>query len=88
MTQSNERSSVTLTDAQREYLLQASFLPCDVRGALAAAASDESRGARTRTLDPLVADRIASSLTTQLAKAGFDSNYDPTNEGQTLEEAH
>lgn len=77
--------SIRVTEAEREYLLGAAFLPGPLRQVIAgspAAASD----ATTVEIDRNLAERFRAVFTERLAQVGFDAAYELTGEGVVLEE--
>lgn len=79
--------SVRLSAAQSTYLLAADYLPADLRETIAAeVAASTAPGGTTIELGADVAERFRESFTERLAKFGFDSSYQLTEEGAALEE--
>ena len=76
-------SSVRVSSAQSTYLLNADYLPSDLRGVVAAATRSNGM---TFEVHGDVAERFRSALTERLAQVGFDRDYKPTGEGAMLED--
>ena len=79
--------SVRLSAAQRAYLVDADYLPADLRDTIVAElGATTTMGSATIELDPEVAERFRAVFTERLAQAGFDPSYKLTDEGAALEE--
>jgi hypothetical protein len=70
--------NVRLAADQRSYLLAAEYLPSDLRSLVPREGNLEI----TRE----TADRFQDAFTKRLAVAGFDGEYEPTTEGELLED--
>jgi hypothetical protein len=78
---------VRLSGAQRTYLLDANYLPDDLRGVITAeSAATTKSGGIALEVDPDLAERFRAAFTERLAQVGFDSNYEVTGEGAVIEE--
>jgi hypothetical protein len=73
-----------LSGAQRDYLLQATYLPARLRELVAKASFD--RDACELEVSSEIADDFQSAFTERLANVGFDADYNLTDEGTTLED--
>jgi len=76
--------SVRLSAAQGEYLLQAAYLPPRLREVVSGASFDQHSSGVDVSLE--IADDLQSVFTERLAKVGFDTDYNLTDEGAILEE--
>lgn len=76
--------SVWLSDGQIAYLTNATYLPSGLRETVINA-GDVGRS-RPITIGTATADTLQSALTDRLGQAGFDANYDLTDEGAMLED--
>ena len=74
--------TVKLSDAEIEYLSKADFLTQAQREQF----SGDAGGGATLTLDLNAAEQFRDAFSEQLARVGFDENYEPTAEGTMLEE--
>ncbi len=82
-----ETVSVRLSSAQLQHISQAPYLPVEIRR-LAEAAVRPANASNKALLDieAETADQFQSAFTDRLAQAGFDSNYELTEEGVLLED--
>jgi hypothetical protein len=77
--------SVRLSEPQVAYLTTAAYLPSDLRDAVINAADLGGPGGPI-AIDAATADILQSALTDRLGQAGFDADYDVTDEGAMLED--
>jgi hypothetical protein len=75
---------VELTRSEVEYLETAGFLAPALLGCLRGA-QWRSATAAALELSPATAEEFREAFTEQLAKVGFDEEYEPTAEGRLLE---
>lgn len=78
--------AVRLSAAQRAYLLEADYLPADLRHIVAESAAITASGRMAMDLEPEVAERFRSAFTERLAEVGLGLEYELTEEGVRLEE--
>jgi len=76
---------VHLSDAERGYLSDASFLPADLNSSVAEALERTDGPSEPLIIATDIVERLRSAFTERLAKVGFDENYDLTSEGVRLE---
>lgn len=76
---------IHLSRRQAEYLRQSSFLPASLAEIVQAIESGADEAGELR-VSRETAEKFRSAFTDQLAKVGFDSDYEPTDEGRILEE--
>lgn len=74
---------VLLSGPQVAYLTNARYLPSGLRDAVINVAN--VGGTEAIALDAATADALQSALTERLARAGFDPEYNLTDEGAMLE---
>jgi hypothetical protein len=80
-------SEITVQLSPREllYLKNTDFLPVSLSDIINAAQSLGS-DRHTVQISRDVAEQFRSAFTERLAKAGFDADYEPTSEGELLEQ--
>lgn len=76
---------IKLSKKELMYLTNTHFLSDDL-GRLVASAKTIDQDARLLTVNREVAERFRDEFTTRLARSGFGSDYEPTREGELLEE--
>jgi len=76
---------IQLSSSEVEYLREASFLPPHL-AEIVRSAQLASDGSFSLHVSREVAEGFRSALTDQLAKTGFDVDYEVTGEGRMLEE--
>jgi hypothetical protein len=79
------RRPIRLTRSQVGYLTEATFLPVSNEQLLEDLRFEDGDSAVILVADDVVED-VRSALTNEVARIGFDSNYDLTTEGRLLEE--
>jgi hypothetical protein len=78
-------ASVQISTAQRDYLVNAAFLPRPL-AAILKTARPVGKAAWAVEISRDTAEQFRSVLTERLASVGFDPEYEPTGEGKMLEE--
>ena len=73
---------VKLSESDVLYLREAAFLPLNFQRQIAGIESN----LRVLEVSDELAEECRSAFTERLAVAGFDANYEPTNEGRRLED--
>lgn len=76
--------TVRLSGPQIDYLAQATYLPAELREAVTAPTS--ALDARRIEIDAESADALQSAFVDRLVQAGFDAEYNVTEEGAILED--
>jgi hypothetical protein len=76
---------VRLSARELAYLQDARFLPDSLVGLLVGAQRDDENDCQL-TISRNIAEQFRSAFTEQVARVGFDANYEPTGEGKLLEE--
>ncbi|MCU0972482.1 MAG: hypothetical protein MUF80_00755 [Burkholderiales bacterium] len=77
--------TVRLSKVALTYLVNTKFLSAELDRILSAAA-EAAGGECILKLDPDTAERFRDEFTSRLASVGFDADYEPTREGELLEE--
>ena len=75
---------VRLSREELNYLTETAWLPEDLEDVVNGARVTNDEGG-VLTVDRITAERFRDEFTSRLARYGFNQNYEPTNEGQLLE---
>jgi hypothetical protein len=81
---SEETIRVCLSVSQQHYLAHADYLPPSIFPLVAR--TPPSPGRLQLVIARDLAEQVRDALTTRLAKAGFDEDYEPNSEGRLLED--
>ena len=84
---SGSRFTARIPKSGLEYLCERADLSARLVAAVREGVEQRDEGDSVYvTLDPDTSEALRTVLTLRLAETGFDENYDPTSEGQLLED--
>jgi hypothetical protein len=78
--------AVAISKELRIYLRSATYLPTTLREIILTNLATDDQTTVTLSLDPETAENFGECFTQRLAQVGFDSSYQVSGEGATLEE--